>query len=109
MGQQRRGEMILSAAWQGCFQGRCLLCVVERSNLVEEPEENDTGDPSMKGCMEVEERSSLSDVCIELTRPEELMVLIVRLHKNTMLLNKVFHGLFSLCVSIAVILGFLPG
>lgn len=54
MGRQHRGKMILSTVWQGCLQGRplkrCLLCVLERSNFVEGPEENYTGDQSMQGC-----------------------------------------------------------
>lgn len=54
MGRQHRGKMILSTAWQGCFQGRplkkCLLCVLERSNFVEGPAENDIGDQSTQGC-----------------------------------------------------------
>jgi len=56
VGRQHRGKMILLTAWQGCSWGRPLKrYVLERSDFVEGPEENDTGDQRMQGCMQVKD------------------------------------------------------
>lgn len=89
MDRQHRGKIILSTAYQGCFQGkllkRCLLCVLERSNFVEVRRK--LYRRSEYARLYVSQRPLLSDVCIELTGPEGLFktipFFILRLQKKT--------------------------